>query len=320
MLLALSTWFFVLLTMRTIHQFAFWTTNGWFVGWSWAAITTLALAWAAMNVVWSRRSILELRVIEGYAHWAIVICSGLASLGLHYIAATRSSTEGPQIFDPQELLPAESTVESLGGPIYGRSNRGKAWFALTCVTCHGPTGEGLNNLAPSLKESEFLKTADPIAINLLIRRGRAINDPLNKSGKPMPARGGDPTITDEKVADLVAFVMSMHARTADPETLSWEGVDSPPPSLSKKALMIRPQQPSVRAVNLTVLTIHGVFVGCVMIGSCHLLFGWMRGWPMRRCRPWIFVNTWGWNVALLGWLAILFFFGMIDSKIVEWLF
>lgn len=320
MLLGVLTWFFVLLSLRTIHQLAFWTTEGWFAGWSWAAITTFALVWAVLNVAWSRKSMLELKVTEAYAHWAIVICCGVASLGLHSLSAKRSYVEGPQIVDPQQLLPAESPVESLTGPIYGKVNRGKAWFALTCVTCHGPTGEGLNNLAPSLKESEFLKTADPVAINLLIRRGRPITDPFNKSGKPMPARGGDTSITDEKLADLVAFVMSLHRRTADPDMLSWEGVESPPPMLSKKLLTLHPQQPAVRSVNLTALTVHSLLVGCVVITSCHLLFGWMRGWPTRRCRPWIYVNTWGWISVLASWLMIVFFFAMIDSLIMDSLF
>jgi cytochrome c5 len=319
MVVALFSWPFILLTLRTVHQLSYWTTYGWFVGSGWAWLTSFALFWSVVNIYWSKKSLTELKVLESYGHVAISICCGLAVLGLHWISATRSNSEGPQIVDSQALLPAEASEEMLSGPIYGRAPRGKAWFSLTCVTCHGPTGDGINQLAPSLKESEFLKTANAVDINLLIRRGRPITDPFNKSGKPMPARGGDATISDEKVADLVAFVMSLHSRTADPDSLSWDGVEAAPPTLSRKSFVIRPQNPTVRQTNIGVLSLHAGFVSFVMLLSCHLLFGWMRGWPIRRCRPWIFVTTWGWLVALLSWLLILFFLAMIDSQILEWL-
>jgi hypothetical protein len=312
MLLAAFVWVFVLVTMRTMKRLDYWTTEGWFVGWGWGLLTTAALGWAVVNAVWAKKAISELRFTECYAHWVIAICCGLTTLGLHFVSEARSHNEGAKLIDPQSLLPVESTVDSLSGPIYGRTVRGKGWFQLTCVTCHGPTGEGLNNLAPSLKDSEFLKTADPVAINVLIRRGRAVTDPANKSGKPMPPRGGDPKITDEMVADLVAYVMSFHSRTADPNTLSWEGVDAPPPTLSRRALSIRPQNSAVRAMNLVALKVHGVFVAAVLISTFYLVIGWLRGWPPRRCRPLMFVNTWGWIVALGGWLSILLVLGMVD--------
>lgn len=314
------TGIFVVFTLRTINQLEYWTTEGWFVGWGWAAITTFAFAWAVANVHWAKQSLSELKIVESYSHWVIAICCGLAALGLHYISLKRSYNEGPNIVDPQALLPAESPVESLSGPIYGRATRGKGWFGLTCVTCHGPNGDGINNLAPSLRDSEFLKTADPVAINLLIRRGRLATDPANKSGKPMPPRGGDVTLTDEKIADLVAHVMTLHGRTADPQTLTWEGIEAPPPTLSVKTLMIRSQNPAVRKVNLAALTIHGVFVGVVIASSLHLLLGWLRGWAPKRCRPWMYVNSWGWLMALISWLSIVFVLGMVDSTIWETLF
>ncbi len=307
--LGLVLWLCVLLTLRTANQLDYWTTRGWFVGWSWAVLTVFALVWGGVNVYWARQAACEGNPLLGSAHLVLAICSGVACLGLHGISAARSSMEGPQIVDPQSLLPEQSTVESLSGPIYGKANKGKAWFALTCATCHGPTGDGLNNLAPSLRESEFLKTADAVGVNLLIRRGRAITDPENKSGKPMPPRGADPTVTDDKVADLVAFVMSLHDRSADPDTLSWDGIDSPPPSLSIESLKIRKQNPTVRKVNVRILMVHGVFVAAVLIHSLTGLAGTLSGRPSAEHRAKyhdrLLVSQWLWMGAVFSWLIVL---------------
>jgi len=309
LLLFIVIWPFVLLTLRTIHHFEFLSLGTWFVGWGWAGVTTFSLIWGGINLYWGKKSLLNLQVLAGYSHLALAVCCGVATIGLHWIAAGRSFNESPQIVDPGNLLPEESTQEDLSGPIYGSINRGKAWFSLTCITCHGPTGEGIVNLAPSLKESNFLKVAQPVEINLMIRSGRSVTDPANLSGKPMPARGGDRTLTNEKIADLVAFVMSLQERTADGGSLTWEGVEAPPPELSKKTFVIRPQNPQVRNVLLSLLQVHAGLMILVCLSSCWCICGWVRGKPSRKLVNWWAVSGWGWMAATASWLMLLGFFG-----------
>jgi hypothetical protein len=136
----------------------------------------------------------------------------------------------------------------------------------------------------------------------------------------MPARGGDTTLTDEKIADLVAHVMSLHGRTAEPKALSWEGVAAPPSTLSVRTLMIRSQNAAVRKTNLVALTFHAAFIGVVILSSLYLLLGWLRGWPPKQCRPWMFVDSWGWLMVLISWLSTVSILGMVDSKLLEMLF
>jgi hypothetical protein len=306
--LFVGTWPFVLLVLRTIHQFEFLSLGTWFVGWGWAGLTTFSLIWGVLNWYWGRNSLQNLQVVAGYTHLALAICCGLGTVGLHWVSVGRSFNESPIIIDPEQRLPEQSTVEDLSGPILGSVNRGKAWFSLSCVTCHGPTGEGLNNLAPSLKESEFLKVAQPVEINLLIRGGRPITDPANLSGKPMPARGGDRSLTSEKIADLVAFVMSLQNRTADGASLSWEGVTAPDPELSKATFRVRPQNRQARSVMRNLLLVHGLLMSMVCLAGAWCFTGWLRGKPARRLLNWWAVTGWGWLAALCTWLMLLVFF------------
>lgn len=308
-LLFLATWPFVLLTLRTLNYFEYLAVGNWFVGWQWAGLTSFALIWGCVNLFWGKQALQRLDMAAGYGHLALAICCGVATLGLHGISAAKSYNVAPDLQDVHNLLPAESAQEDLSGPIYGNVNRGKAWFSLTCVTCHGPTGEGINDLAPSLKESQFLQTADPVDINLLIRGGRAITDPANLSGKPMPARGGERTLTSEKIADLVAYVMSMHERTADDSLLSWEGVEAPEPELSRASFVIRPPNETVRSTTIGLLRVHGGLMTLVCLGSAWLLTGWLRGRPTKKLVAWWSVSGWGWMAAMVSWFMLLGFFG-----------
>ncbi len=301
-LLTIAVLIFVLLTLRFVFRFDYLEATSWFGGLHWGGLTIAVLLWGAVNLHWGHRAMLALKPTLAFAHLALVISCGLATLGIHTISISRSFSEGAEIRDTAGLLPLKSELESFDGAVYGTINRGKAWFSLTCVTCHGATGEGINNLAPSLKDSEFLATASPVDINLLIRRGRAIDDPANKSGKPMPARGADDTITNDKIADLVAFVMSLKNRTADPSELSWEGVEIPPPELSHESFRIRPQNPVVRYVNRSVLLMHSILMIVTILPAALGLLGWLRKRPTRSLRTWLELAYWGWATSLICWL------------------
>ncbi|MEZ6080590.1 MAG: cytochrome c [Pirellulaceae bacterium] len=91
-------------------------------------------------------------------------------------------------------------------PAQGDAEEGRKAFSTACITCHGPSGGGMPNLAPSLRGSPFIASADDTAIANVIRLGRPVGDPNNKTGKVMPARGGNPFLGDDKVVHLVAFI------------------------------------------------------------------------------------------------------------------
>ena len=83
---------------------------------------------------------------------------------------------------------------------------GKAAFDNACAICHGFEGEGLPGLGPSLVDNLFVLESTEAEFVELIRDGRSSDDPNNVSGREMPARGGDPGLTDVDLKNIAAFV------------------------------------------------------------------------------------------------------------------
>ncbi len=178
--------------------------------WAWLAMA--AVGWGSLYWGWSARA-LRRRDVRGFRSLvAIAVASGAVAVGLLLVHIAQLFLEGPVYVDVRPLLAASRSEVAAGtgaGVAAGNANDGRKWFSATCITCHGPTGEGVPNAAPSLRDSQFLKTASREAIAALIRNGRLATDPANKTGKVMPAKGGNPFLDEAKIADLVAFLQDL---------------------------------------------------------------------------------------------------------------
>ncbi len=86
---------------------------------------------------------------------------------------------------------------------------GKAIFDRVCATCHGKDAKGLPRLGKNLHDNEFTKSLSDQELVAFLKEGRPANHPLNETGVDMPPKGGDPSITDEKLADVVAFLRTL---------------------------------------------------------------------------------------------------------------
>lgn len=82
------------------------------------------------------------------------------------------------------------------------TTEGEAIYAQTCVACHGANGKGA---IPGV--GDFTKLDGPLSKpdDALIR---SIRDGLATPGKPlsMPAKGGNPSLTDAQVAAVLAYL------------------------------------------------------------------------------------------------------------------
>ncbi len=79
----------------------------------------------------------------------------------------------------------------------------------TCAGCHGASGEGVAGLGVSLTDNEFIKSHSDDELVAFIKAGRAASDPENKTGQVMPAWGGNPSLTEANLYDLVAFLRTL---------------------------------------------------------------------------------------------------------------
>ena len=79
-------------------------------------------------------------------------------------------------------------------------------FAASCAACHGPGGEGMPGLGKDMTTSDFMAEQSDADLLAFLKVGRGTDDPLNTTGVAMPPKGGNPALTDDQLADLVAFM------------------------------------------------------------------------------------------------------------------
>ena len=78
------------------------------------------------------------------------------------------------------------------------------------ASCHGPTAAGIAGLGKPLANSAFVAETSSGDLIVVVTKGRAVDDPLNTTGILMPPKGGNPALTDDDVADVVAYIKSLN--------------------------------------------------------------------------------------------------------------
>lgn len=86
---------------------------------------------------------------------------------------------------------------------------GKQRFQRTCATCHGPEAEGVPNLGKDLHDNEFVRSNSDAELVEFLKVGRPAWDPANTRGVDMPPKGGDPTLTEEDMRNIVAYLRTI---------------------------------------------------------------------------------------------------------------
>lgn len=114
--------------------------------------------------------------------------------------------------DPEPTAtPAPAKPTAAAAAVIGDAAAGETVFMSICIACHGPDAKGVTGLGKSLHaaDSEFVrgKTDDELVAFILV--GRTPDDPLNTTGVGMPAKGGNPAITEQQLHDVVAYVRTL---------------------------------------------------------------------------------------------------------------
>lgn len=87
--------------------------------------------------------------------------------------------------------------------------KGKAIYDRLCATCHGRDAKGMRGLGKSLIANAFTKGLSDDELVAFLIKGRSATDPLNETGVDMPPKGGDPTLTEQDLRNVVAFVRTL---------------------------------------------------------------------------------------------------------------
>lgn len=146
-------------------------------------------------------------------------------------SAEATTTSAPTLVAalPTEIPPTEVVAAHDPALI----NEGQGVYQSICTTCHGMDAQGIPGLGKNLVTSEFVASLTDEELVQFIIVGRDPSDPLNTTGIPMPARGGNPSLTDEQLMAVVAYLRTLaQPSIAQPATTSGstEAVATLPPT------------------------------------------------------------------------------------------
>lgn len=119
--------------------------------------------------------------------------------------------EAPAAADSAPGATAQTPPAQVASPAApGDAAAGKDAFAAYCVSCHGADARGVQGLGKDLTKSAFVGSKTDPELVAFVLKGRATDDPLNTTGVPMPPKGGNPALTDQEIANVVAYLRTLH--------------------------------------------------------------------------------------------------------------
>lgn len=90
-----------------------------------------------------------------------------------------------------------------GGRLYGS----------VCSACHGINLQGISGLGKPLINSQFVNRLNDDELVAFLVVGRSTRDPLNTTGIAMPAKGGNPSLTEANLHQIVDYIRSFNGAT-----------------------------------------------------------------------------------------------------------
>jgi len=129
-------------------------------------------------------------LVSAWLVWTSQVRPTIAPESVEPVAQTSSQQESPQIL--------------AGDPALGQE-----LFTGTCAACHGQQGEGIQGLGKDMTSSQFIADLSDAELIEFIKVGRDPSDPLNTTGIGMPSKGGNPSLSDDDLQDIVAFLRAI---------------------------------------------------------------------------------------------------------------
>ena len=113
-------------------------------------------------------------------------------------------------FTVGSIYVADGTAEQ-GDETRSNATHGESLY-VTCAGCHGADGEGIDGLGVALAQNDFVNARTDDELVAYIIAGRAADDPENRSGLAMPAWGGNPSLSEQNLYDIVAYLRTLNSR------------------------------------------------------------------------------------------------------------
>jgi disulfide bond formation protein DsbB len=111
---------------------------------------------------------------------------------------------------------------------------GAAHYQGTCGVCHGRDASGLRGLGSPLVGSEFVRTRSESELVGFLVAGRGRQDVGNTTGLPMPARGGNPGLSDDDLTAIVRYLRYLDGQYLEGQHLDGQHLDGRPVQLARR--------------------------------------------------------------------------------------
>ena len=109
-------------------------------------------------------------------------------------------------------IPSAQAASSTEGQQTDSIALGEAIFLETCAPCHGADAQGIAGIGLNLRESDFVGALSDEELAHFIAIGRAIDNPLNTTGIPMPPRGGRSDLSDQDLLNVAAYLHNINEK------------------------------------------------------------------------------------------------------------
>jgi mono/diheme cytochrome c family protein len=181
-----------------------------------AGAATLVVAFTA--AAGAARLALIGRVEIARALLGVAILAGAATLVVRF-AEYPAIARGAGLFPRSEAPVANKATKRPSSPAASAlapadPAHGRAVYLKTCAACHAPDGSGVKAQGANLRESEFVKGKTDDQLLAFVKAGRQPFDPETKLHLSMPARGGNPALTDQDLVDAITNVREIQKLAA----------------------------------------------------------------------------------------------------------
>jgi cytochrome c5 len=123
----------------------------------------------------------------------------------------------PVEWKPPPVASAMNAADHQGGAaLMPDPENGKWLFNQTCTSCHGSQAQGLPHQGVDLRVSKFVSALSDTQLVEFLKTGRQPKDPKSQRGLLMPPRGGNTSLIDPELHDIVAFLREVQKPMQSP--------------------------------------------------------------------------------------------------------
>lgn len=178
-------------------------------------ITAATLVVACVAAAGALRFALAAKTGPARALLAVALLAGAGTLAVRVIELPSTRLRAGFVPKPADSVsPVSPSAPGAVATHVGDASQGKKIFLGTCAACHAPDGSGVKGQGQDLRDSTFLKDRTDEKVLAFVKTGRQPFDPESKLHLAMPARGGNPALTDASLLDAIAYVRELQKQAA----------------------------------------------------------------------------------------------------------